>query len=182
MRWLVTDEADMFNKFKNNDGKFDNSLTNDVRGLLSLYEAAQLRVHGEDILDDALSFTTTHPESIASHLSSPLSDQVKHALKHPIRKSLQRREARHYISIYHQDASHSEVLLTLAKLDFNLLQKLHQKELSDITRWWKDFDYSSKQSFARDRIVECYFWALGVFFEAETRGVNSCRRVGFVSG
>ncbi|PON90389.1 Squalene/phytoene synthase [Trema orientale] len=164
--------SDVFNKFKNNEGKFENSLASDIRGMLNLYEAAQLRVHGEKILDDAFIFTTTHLESIASQLSSPLLDQVNHSLKHPIRKSLQRREARHYMSMYHQDASHSEILLTLAKLDFNLLQKMHQKELSDITRWWKDFDYRSKQSFSRDRIVECYFWTLGVFFEAQNSRIR----------
>nr|WBW04277.1 terpene synthase [Ficus benjamina] len=159
--------CDVFNKFKDNEGKFNPSLAKDVRGLLSLYEAAQLRVHGEVILDDALVFTTTHLESKASHLSSPLSDQVSHALKHPIRKSLQRREARLFLSINHQDASYCEVLLTFAKLDFNLLQKLYQKELADLTRWWKDLDFKSKLPFSRDRIVECYFWALGVFFEAK---------------
>ena len=127
-------QADVFNKFKDNEGKFNPSLANDVRGLLSLYEAAQLRVHGEVILDDALVFITTHLESKASHLSSPLSDQVSHALKHPIRKSLQRREARLFLSINHQDASYSEVLLTFAKLDYNQLQKLYQKELADLTR------------------------------------------------
>ncbi|GMN53289.1 hypothetical protein TIFTF001_022440 [Ficus carica] len=72
--------CDVFNKFKDNEGKFNPSLGNDVRGLLSLYEAAQLRVHGEVILDDALVFTTTHLESKASHLSSPLLDQVVEGL------------------------------------------------------------------------------------------------------
>lgn len=32
-------------------------------------------------------------------------------------------------------------------------------------RWWKDLDFATKLPFARDRIVECYFWPLGVFFE-----------------
>ena len=35
------------------------SLNSDVRGMLSLYEATHLRVHGEDILDEALAFCTT---------------------------------------------------------------------------------------------------------------------------
>ncbi|KAM2942413.1 hypothetical protein COP2_031540 [Malus domestica] len=41
-------------------------------------------------------------------------------------------------------------LLTFAKLDFNLLQKVHQKELSEISR-----------------VVECYLWGLGCCFEPE---------------
>jgi hypothetical protein len=127
-------EKDKFAKFMDSKGKFKESLMDDARGMLSLYEAAHLRVHGEDILDEALVFTATHLEAVASHLSPTLATQVSHALKQPIRKGLPRLEARHYFSIYQQDTSHNKVLLTFAKLDFNLLQKLHQKELSDITR------------------------------------------------
>jgi hypothetical protein len=127
-------EADMFTKFKDNKGNFKESLINDAAGMLSLYEAAHLRVHGEDILEEALVFTTTHLELVTSHLSPLLASQVSHALKQPIHKGLPRLEARYHFSIYPQDISHNEVLLTFAKLDFNLLQKLHQKELSEITR------------------------------------------------
>lgn len=34
-------------------------------------------------------------------------------------------------------------------------------------RWWKDLNFAQKLPFARDRIVECYFWTLGVYFEPE---------------
>jgi hypothetical protein len=127
-------EADMFTKLKDKKGNLKESLINDAQGMLSLYEAAHLRVHGEDIPDEALVFTATHLELVSSHLSPPLAAQVRHALKQTIRKGLPRLEARHYFSIYQEDASHNEVLLTFAKLHFNLLQKLHKKELSEITR------------------------------------------------
>ncbi|KAG6637481.1 (-)-germacrene D synthase-like [Carya illinoinensis] len=159
--------CDMFNKFKDSKGNFKGSLCNDVKGILSLYEATHLRVKGEDILDEALVFTTTHLQSVASQLSGPLATQVTHALKQPIRKGLQRLEARHYFSVYQEDASHDKVLLKFAKLDFNLLQKVHQKELADIASWWKDLDFSRKLPFIRDRVVECYFWILGVYFEPQ---------------
>ncbi|KAJ9671954.1 hypothetical protein PVL29_025549 [Vitis rotundifolia] len=159
--------CDVFNKFKNSEGNFKESLSSDVRGMLSLYEATHLRVHGEDILDAALAFCTTHLRSVAKYSSNPLAEQVDHALKQPIRKGLPRLEARHYFSIYQADDSHNKALLKLAKLDFNLLQKLHQKELSDIAAWWKDLDFAHKLPFARDRVVECYFWILGVYFEPQ---------------
>ncbi|KAH7860923.1 hypothetical protein Vadar_019579 [Vaccinium darrowii] len=161
--------CDVFNKFKDNKGKFQQSLTDDVRGMLSLYEAAHLRVHEEDILDEALDFTTTHLNSALPNLNNPstIAAQVLHALNQPIHKGLTRLESRHYISFYEQDDTHNKVLLDFAKLDFNLLQKLHQRELSEITRWWKDLDFASKLPFARDRVVECYFWILGVYFEPQ---------------
>ena len=105
--------------------------------MLSLYEAAHFLVHGEPILDEALAFTTTHLTSLAtsSDLSTFLAAQVKHSLNQPMRKGLPRVETRHFISIYYDDPSHSEVLLNFAKLDFNIVQKLHRKELCDATRY-----------------------------------------------
>ncbi|KAK3154073.1 hypothetical protein QOZ80_2BG0185580 [Eleusine coracana subsp. coracana] len=40
-----------------------------------------------------------------------------------------------------------------------------RRELEIITRWWKDLNIESTLPFARDRIVECYWWMLGVYFE-----------------
>ncbi|KAK7822081.1 putative terpene synthase 2 [Quercus suber] len=142
--------SDIFNKFKDNKGNFKESLIHDVQGMLHLYEATHMRVHGEDILDEALKFTTTYLKSVVTNLNPTLATQVNRALKRPIRKCLQRIEARHYFSTYHENASHNEVLLKFAKLDFNILQKQHQKELSHISR-----------------VVEWYFWILGVYFEPQ---------------
>ncbi|XP_004298303.1 PREDICTED: (-)-germacrene D synthase-like [Fragaria vesca subsp. vesca] len=159
--------CDVFNRFKQSNGTFKESLTSDVVGLLSLYEATHLRVHGEDILEEALTFTTSHLKSAAPRLSSILSKQVTHALYQPLWKGFSRLEARHYMSVYEEDGSYNQTLLTLAKLNFNLVQKVHQKELSDMTRWWKDLDFVNKLPFARDRLVEAYFWGLATCYEPE---------------
>ena len=124
----------MFNKFKDVHGNFSEKLTGDVEGMLSLYEASHLRIHGEDILDEALVFTSTHLESIATQLGPFLATQVNHSLKQPLHLGLPRLEARHFISIYQQDPAHNKILLTLAKLDFNSLQNLHQKEVGNICK------------------------------------------------
>lgn len=128
-------EADVFNKLKDSNGNFKKSLVKDIRGMLSLYEATHLRVHRESILDEALAFTTTYLEPVAIQFSSPLAAQVDKALNRPLRKSLPRLGARYYMPIYQDDNLHDETLLKFAKLDFNMLQKVHQKELSDITRY-----------------------------------------------
>ncbi|KAH9757636.1 alpha-humulene/(-)-(E)-beta-caryophyllene synthase [Citrus sinensis] len=112
--------CDIFNKFKDGKGNFKESLKIDVSGMLSLYEAAHLGVHGEDILDEAIAFTT-------AHLQSSMAPQVIHALRQPLYKGLPRIEA----------------------------------------RWWKDLDFARKLPFARDRVVECYFWIVGVYFEPQ---------------
>ncbi|KAL6316163.1 hypothetical protein AAG906_015993 [Vitis piasezkii] len=134
---------------KNYHGNFKKALVSDVRGMLGLYEAAHLRVHGEDILAKALAFTTTHLKAMVESLGYHLAEQ--------------RLEARWYISVYQDEAFHDKTLLELAKLDFNLVQSLHKEELSNLAR----IRLCYKVTFARDRLVESYFWMLGVYFEPQ---------------
>ncbi|CAH2049246.1 unnamed protein product [Thlaspi arvense] len=157
--------SNVFERFKDGDGNFKESLIGDVRGMLSLYEAAHLGIRGEKILDEAVDFTTSHLRSMLPNLSSRRAAQVRHALNQTIRRGVPRLEARFYISFYEAEDSHDKVLLSLAKLDFNLLQKMHQRELRELTMWWEDLKIAEKLPFARDRLVECYFWIWAVYFE-----------------
>nr|AAX40666.1 sesquiterpene synthase [Fabiana imbricata] len=161
--------CDAFRKYIEGQGDYNKALVSNVHGLLSLYEAAQLRVEGEEILDEAVNFTITHLKLLLPKLSNSLAIQVHNALKYPINKTIVRVASRKYISFYQEDDSHNEVLLNFAKLDFNILQKLHKRELCDITRWWKELDFAQTLHFARDRVVELYFWSLGVYFEPQYR-------------
>lgn len=111
-------------------------MVSNIQGMLSLYEASHLRLHGEETLDQALVFTTSNLESMATQMSNiPLAEQIQCALKRPLQKSLERLQARHYMSIYQDETSHNKALLELAKLDFNLLQSMHKQELSEISRY-----------------------------------------------
>nr|WBO38677.1 terpene synthase 6 [Aquilaria agallochum] len=136
----LTISCTMFNKFKDESGKLKESMSEDVRGLLSLHEAACVRLHGEDILEQAFDFTTKHLKSIADDTSSSpkLAAQASQALKYPVPKNIPRLEAKYYIST--NPLLNIPIVLTFAKLDFNILQKLHQNELRELARWWKDLD------------------------------------------
>ncbi|KAK7272466.1 hypothetical protein RJT34_29076 [Clitoria ternatea] len=158
---------DIFIKFKDSKGNFNEEIGKDVEGMWNLYEAAQLRMKGEDILDEALDFTYTHLNSLTNRLSPSLAAQITHCLRKPFHKAVPRLEARSYISFYEEDPSHSILLLNFAKLDYNLVQKLHQKEVGTTTKWWKESNFATKVSYARDRVVECYFWALAMSYEPE---------------
>ncbi|PHT31585.1 5-epiaristolochene synthase [Capsicum baccatum] len=158
----------IFSKLQDENGKLKESLASDVLGLLSLYEASHVRTHGDDILEDALAFSTTHLESAAPHLNSPLKEQVTHALEQSLHKGIPRVETRFFISsIYEKQETKNDVLLRFAKLDFNLLQMLHKQELAEVSRWWKDLNFMATLPYARDRAVECYFWTLGVYYEPQ---------------
>ncbi|CAL1354322.1 unnamed protein product [Linum trigynum] len=160
--------SDVFNKFKDVDGKFKSELSSDIQGILSLYEAAHLGVPGENILDEAIDFTATCLlKYSAEHLDSDeaLAERVSHALKRPLRKGVEKQEQLFFISMYEQDRNHDPTLLGLAKLCFNVVQDLYQKELRALTKWWVELDLASKLPFARDRLVEVYFWSLATMWE-----------------
>ncbi|KAL0435405.1 UNVERIFIED_CONTAM: Gamma-cadinene synthase [Sesamum radiatum] len=159
--------CDVFNKFKGEDNKFEETLSSDAKGLLSLYEAANVRIHGEDVLEDAVAFTTHQLKRMVQQLEPVLQCQVKRALEQPLHRGVPRVEARHYISCYEMDESKNEILLELAKLDFNYLQNLYRSELHDLSRWWKKLDLISKLPYVRDRLVESYFWGMAFHFEPQ---------------
>uniref|UniRef100_A0A7N0ZTL3 Terpene synthase metal-binding domain-containing protein n=1 Tax=Kalanchoe fedtschenkoi TaxID=63787 RepID=A0A7N0ZTL3_KALFE len=102
---------------------------------------------------------------MAADLNPRLKALVTNALKFPIHKNMPWLQARKYISTYQEDESHDKILLKLAKFHFNVLQKQHKQELSHLSKWWKDVDIVSKCPYARDRLVEGYFWALVEYYE-----------------
>ncbi|KAL8512340.1 hypothetical protein ACS0TY_018716 [Phlomoides rotata] len=156
-----------FDKFKDEEGGFKFNAAS-VTGVLEFFEATYLRVHDDELLDRAHVFTRNYLESVLPSLSNPEAEQVGHALyQYSNRRGFTRLEARHYIPIYEKTASHNPLLLKLAKLDFKLLQSMHKRELSEICRWWKSLEVPTKLFYARDRIVENYFWVAGIYFEPE---------------
>ncbi|TYH46502.1 hypothetical protein ES332_D11G340500v1 [Gossypium tomentosum] len=146
-------------------GKFKESLINDVKGILELYEAAHFQLHGENILEEALSFIVFHLKLKETTIDYPLSTQIANALKPPLHKSLPRLVAWSYISLYEGYGKQDENLLKFAKLDFKMVQHNHKKEINELTKWWTGFDVPTNFPFARDRMAECYLWILGVYFE-----------------
>ncbi|MED6167491.1 hypothetical protein PIB30_003462 [Stylosanthes scabra] len=142
----------------------------------SLFEAAQLRIDGEDILEEAHDFTYTNLKSIINQLNSSLAGQINQSLRQPLHKAIPRIGARSYISFYKEDPSHNKELLAFANLDFNMLQKLHQKEVGSITKWWKRSDFATKVFYARDRVVEAYFWPFAM--SSDPKHSTQRRKVG----
>ncbi|PHT62778.1 (E,E)-germacrene B synthase, partial [Capsicum annuum] len=102
-------------------------------------------------------------------LDNSLKAQVSEALIRPIHTNVPRVAARKYMPIYENIESHDGLLLKFAKLDFHILQKVHQRELSELTRWWNDLDPVNNFPYARDKLVECYYWAIGVYYEPQYR-------------
>ncbi|KAH7650929.1 Alpha-humulene synthase protein [Dioscorea alata] len=164
----ICEIADVFNQFKDDEGNLKKEIRNDLKGLLSLYEAAYLGMPEEHVLDEAIEFTRNNLRHMSKNIEPQLAKQVAHSLETPFRRRMSRLEARLYISIYEEDTeAKNDVVLELAKLDFHLLQLLHREEVNKISIWWYDLGLTGELKFMRDRIVESYFWMLGVYFEPQ---------------
>nr|QEY10189.1 terpene synthase 5 [Scutellaria barbata] len=160
--------SSVFEKFTDKDKKFLKSLSNDVEGLLSLYEAANVQISGEEILDEGLVFAVNNlKRMLHEELESSALHKVNQALEQPLHKGMPVLQSRRYISIYQKDHKRDELLLTFAKFNFNYLQNLYKNELSQLLRWWKDFEVESKLPFVRDRVTEIYFWSMAFRFEPQ---------------
>ncbi|KAK9677302.1 hypothetical protein RND81_11G134800 [Saponaria officinalis] len=156
--------CDIFKKFTNGEGKFKESISKDTKGILSLYEAAHVRIHGDDILDEAIIFTTNILKSLST---SKFSKQATHALKQALHFGNPRDECRQFVSFYEDDEYRNETLLKFAKIEYNRLQLIHRQELSQIERWWRALDLEKKLPYARQRSVECLYCVTIMYFEPQ---------------
>ncbi|KAL0921621.1 hypothetical protein M5K25_008711 [Dendrobium thyrsiflorum] len=156
-------------RFKNESGGFNINIMNDVKGMLSLYEASYLAVEGEDDLDAAMEFTTKH---LSNYLKEPLLinpllvEQISHALELPSHWRMSRLHTRWFIDAYERQENMNPNLLEFAKLDFNIVQTIYKKELKELSMWWRSIGFVGDDfSFARDRLMETYLWSVGCTFE-----------------
>ncbi|XP_020551712.1 terpene synthase 10-like [Sesamum indicum] len=160
-----------FDTFRNEKGDFDSNLAHDTKGLLQLYEASFLSKPGEKTLDLAREFATNF---LQKKFDENIDDEnlailVRHALELPIHWRVERPNARWFIEAYERRPDVNPLVLELAKLDFNIVQATHQQELKHVYGWWKQTGIAENLPFARDRMVECYFWTVGYFFHPEHR-------------
>lgn len=136
--------AEVFNEFMDESGNFKACLSEDIKGMLYLYEASYLARSSESILDEARDFATKHLEEkllkgdlkkMIGHNYIGLADLVSHALELPLHWRIARLEARWFIDVYEKQTCMDPMLLEFAKLDFNMVQATHQKDLKHLSRY-----------------------------------------------
>ncbi|XP_047963883.1 (+)-bornyl diphosphate synthase, chloroplastic-like isoform X2 [Salvia hispanica] len=162
---------EVFDCFKNEKGSdFMASVGRDTKGMLQLYEASFLLREGEDTLELARQFATENLQKTldesGDEIDKNLSLWIQHSLEIPLHWRTPNLEAKWMIDAYSRRPDFNPTILELAKLNFNIVQATQIEELKDISRWWNNSCLSEKLPFVRDRLVESYFWAIGVF---ETR-------------
>ncbi|MBA0649915.1 hypothetical protein Goklo_017424, partial [Gossypium klotzschianum] len=127
---------EIFSGFTDEMGNFKSSICEDCKGLLNLYEASHLSMGGEGILDIARDFAA---KQLQQYLKQKKLDEyvrmlVEHALELPLHWRVSRLEARWFIDVFEKREEKNPMLLELAKLDFNIVQAVHQDDLRYVSK------------------------------------------------
>ena len=131
----------MFDGFQDEMGNFKSLLSEDIEGMLSLYEASFHLMEDEIVLEKARDFTTKHLQEYVNVMRTNNKDNddemsvlIKHALELPLHWRMQRSEALWFINAYERMDNMIPTLLHFAKLNFNMLQAIHLEELLHTSR------------------------------------------------
>ncbi|KAK1557625.1 hypothetical protein Q3G72_028318 [Acer saccharum] len=164
--------ADVFNEFIRNNEEFEGkshdriNVSEDIKGLMGLYEASKLSGEGENVLDEAGNFSANllnewmknKHDKLDHHYQAKV---VENTLVYPHHKSLPRFMAKTlFLSNYQGENGWIHVLQELAIMDFNMVQSLYQKEIVQVSKWWKDLGLANKLEFARDQPIKWYIWSM----------------------
>jgi hypothetical protein len=99
-----------------------------------MYDAAHMRVHREDILDNIIDFNKKRLKSLMkSNLEPSLLEEVRVTLETTRFRRVERVEARRFISVYEKKAARDDTILEFAKVDYNIVQVVYSNELKELT-------------------------------------------------
>ncbi|XP_030513235.1 (3S,6E)-nerolidol synthase 1-like [Rhodamnia argentea] len=140
---------------------------NDILGLTSLFEASHLGTDGEDVLDEVR-------ESIGQRLHDSLADLdhlqarlVRNSLGNPFHKSMARFKANDFLSnLGGHSYGWTENLGELAHLDMNIVRSVHQREILQISNWWKELGMAKELKYARDQPIKWYMWPMAILTDS----------------
>ncbi|KAG5113977.1 hypothetical protein JHK82_037246 [Glycine max] len=157
--------ADVFDNLKSNKKEFREKHGEDVKGLISLYEATQLGIEGEDSLDDAgyLCHQLLHAW-LTRHEEHNEAMYVAKTLQHPLHYDLSR--FRDDTSILLNDFKTKrewECLEELAEINSSIVRFVNQNEITQVYKWWKDLGLNNEVKFARYQPLKWYMWPMACF-------------------
>ncbi|PIA58425.1 hypothetical protein AQUCO_00500390v1 [Aquilegia coerulea] len=174
--------TDMFNRFIDKDGKFRQKLSNDLGGMMALYQASYLGIEGEDILDQAYVFARKNLYDSMPRLDKK-QGVINYLLDHPYHTSLTRFAVKEYIKNHESEQGTCDMLLQeLAKMDFNIVQFIHRQELQQVFLWWSDLGLAQNLKFARDQPLKWYMWSMATLTDPKysNQRVDLAKTVCFV--
>ncbi|KAJ8765529.1 hypothetical protein K2173_014651 [Erythroxylum novogranatense] len=147
---------------------FEACVCEDMKGLLSLYEATFLGEEGESILEDARDFAGKHLKQHVKYRNGDyVSTLASHALELPLHWRMPRLEARWYMDVYQTKQSTNPMLLEFAKMEYNNLQAIHQEDLKRASEWSLHTGFKEKLPFDEIDIRKCFLVVTGTAMEPQ---------------
>ncbi|CAL0309465.1 unnamed protein product [Lupinus luteus] len=129
--------TEVFDKFIDKRGKFNERLCRNMKGIRDLYEASHLSIAGEDILDEAEQFSkqVLKGRLLGNCFDNHEAKLVRNTLQNPSHKSLAMFTGREFFGDFHNmNNGWLGSFKDFAKIDFNLQQHLHRLQIHQISR------------------------------------------------
>ncbi|KAK7400446.1 hypothetical protein VNO78_11654 [Psophocarpus tetragonolobus] len=158
--------AEVFDKFTNNEGKFNPELGENIKQMVDLYEASQLSITGEDVLAEAGEFSGRVLREKMSCITNQEAMLVKRTLEHPFHKSLPIFTARSFLDDFHGSNTWLGSLKEVTKMDFRLLQCSYHREIAQVFKWWTGLGLANELMYARNQPLKWYLWSLACFTDS----------------
>ncbi|KAL3740496.1 hypothetical protein ACJRO7_021730 [Eucalyptus globulus] len=156
--------ADVFEYFNDKGKGFVMKLEGNIKGMMELYEASQMSTEGEDILDEAGCFSSKCLNALLTcDLDHEQARMIESTLQYPYRKSFARLLApQSFVNDMPGANSWMEDLLEVANRKRRIDQYVHQEEIHQINKWWKELGLGEKMEFARDQPLKWYMWSMAI--------------------
>ncbi|KAK4439287.1 Tricyclene synthase Oc15, chloroplastic [Sesamum alatum] len=157
--------ADVFNNFKGEDGRYSRNLRQDIIGLVELYEAAQLSFQGEDILDEAASFSSQLLRECLADVDDDLSRMITGKLKYPYHKTIARLTRKDFLQDFEAIKGWRKTLKELALMDLRKGQSVYQGELAQVSTWWNELGLAKTLKLVRNQPLKWYTWSMSILID-----------------
>ncbi|KAF8030058.1 hypothetical protein BT93_E2474 [Corymbia citriodora subsp. variegata] len=156
--------ADVFEYFHDKGKGFDMKLKGNIKSTMELYEASQMRIEGEDILDEAECFSSQCLNALLTcDLDHENTRMIESTLRYPYRKSFARLlSPQSFVNDMPDVNSWMKDLLEVANEERRIVQSVHRKEIHQINSWWKKLGLREEMKFARDQPLKWYMWSMAV--------------------
>ncbi|XP_028805344.1 (3S,6E)-nerolidol synthase 1-like [Neltuma alba] len=153
--------AEVFEKFIAKEGNFSSKVSGCVKGMIELYEASQLKMPEEAILDEAEQFSGKMLKEISAYIGVDKAEFVRSTLEQPFHKSLPIFTSRSLFQGTQGMNGWLNALQDVAKMNFNILQSAYQMEILHISKWWTELGLANELKYARNQPLKWYIWSLG---------------------
>ncbi|XP_076919912.1 (3S,6E)-nerolidol synthase 1-like [Bidens hawaiensis] len=147
--------ADVFASFKQEDGKFKGEIAEDVKGLMALYEASQVSIEGDNMIEEAADFSSHRLKEMIPFLNQNEAIIVNDTFKYSYQRTSPAFMVKKYIKRYT-----GTTMSELAELELANVQSVHRTEIDLISRWWMDLGLAQEFKLARNQPLHWYLWPM----------------------